>query len=291
VELHHFIVVPDNDNLLQTLSGNSLVVKTEKISAIDSIIEKSKLFDFHIHAIWVKSRTSLSNITFNEHWKDTPIALHVNNIGIFHHFLMQMPLMRMLNLRIYMPLDEKQQFTDIRILSSLGLETAAIIPDENPDWESLNDLMVYALLNIRTHGNIAPFNYLAEKFDVHARNDYSSVYFDQPQQYLHVDEQGHIALTNTALIGGNFVSEQLSDLVNIEEHEDYKKYLHAWTEYFIQTTECSNCEGWRVCLGKFSKNLTINKGCKSFFTDFLNTLEKNRLIKEKKKNLKLVWQP
>lgn len=287
----HFLVTPINDELFKKLEGCSLVIQTNKVNTVDSIVEKSNIYNFHIHTVWIQTEVPLSNVVFKENWPDIPVALQVSSIGIFHHFLNQLPVIRKLNLRVCIPLEEPKQYTDVRILSSLGLDTAVLFSSKTIDWDRLNDLMVYALLNIRPHGNIAPFNYLGDNFVVHKRNDYSSVYFNNPQNYLHIDDSGRIALTQEDLVKGNFISEKISDLNTIEDNLKYLEKIQSWKNCFIQPTECGCCEGWRICLGKYRDRLSVDKGCKEFFADFLKTIEKNNLLKQKRDNRKIVWQP
>ena len=287
--IEHFIVCPNKQTIFNSMEGESIVPVLSCLDDIPEMAKHVKEANAHLHCVIVRSVLPLSMQNFTEELKDAPIALYVGTVGNISEVIAQMGLLKELNIRIYLPLDRENNFSVIRILSSLGIETAASF-DATVDWERLADLMSYAFYGQMAHASIAPFNYLADRYNRIHRNDYSAVYFNDPTTYLHVDESGHVALTNEDLESGHYVSDSICDIDELNEMVAYQEKINEWHKFFLKQDGCAYCPSWRICLGKYESNNTdeVEYGCKDFFAEFYTAIEE---FKSLKLSVGQKWQP
>jgi hypothetical protein len=286
--ISHFLVCPMADSLINELRGESVVIRLTNLDDLPSTVDAVKRSDAHLHCLMVKASAPLSALSFKEEWKDIPIALYVSSMGNFPEFIKQLPILRQLTIRIYLPTHPQENNTAIRIISSLGIDTAIVFHNDGLDWEQLSDLMAYAYFAQAPHASIAPFDYMTTRYHRNQRNDFNAVYFDDPRTYLHLDKKGRVALTRAHLLAEKFIAQSMEQLGDIEQNEDYIDYLESWRSFFLQTDGCAYCPGWRLCLGKFSHTSPYDTGCKDFFTEFMNLVEQKQSMKNK---IKQLWQP
>lgn len=285
----HFLVVPPDKDLISKLDSQSLVPVIDSTEDIVLATEMVDHYNAHLHCLIICTRIPLTALDYKEEWRNIPIALFTPSMGRFSKMVKHLPVLRQLNIRIYLPTATKENYADIRILSSLGIETAVVFQKDGLAWDLLIDLMSYAYFARATHAPIAPFDYMAARFHSHQRNDYSAVYFDDPRTYLHLNRDGRIALTRADLLAGRFITQDLDELETIEQNEAYQNYLEAWRAFFLQPDGCAYCPGWRVCLGKYSHTNNRENGCQKFISEFLDALEMKQSLQEK--NTINIWQP
>ena len=287
----HFLVCPYEDSLWSRLKGKSVVIRIKEYGQIEDVIEYSKKYNFHLHCLWIQVHIPFSHFRVNDAWKDIPIALYVPELGEFALFMRNLALLRQMNIRVYFPSSKEANFSSIRILSSLGLETAILFDQSIVNWEKLNDLMTYALLNLTAHAPIAPFNYIASRYQPNQRNPWGAVYFDDASTYLHVDSSGRIALSEKDLSAGNFVLDRLDNIDTFVQSDKYADYLDDWRNEFLEEEGCAYCPAWRVCVGRFSNGMKSDQGCRTVFTDLLDTLEQYQSVDRYKNKHVEIWRP
>lgn len=287
----HFFVCPCEDKLLNRLEGKSVVIKIKEYTQIEDAIEYPKKYNFHLHCLWIQSHLPLAHFQVNENWRDIPIALYVPEVGEFAVFMRNLALLRKMNIRVYLPTSPESNFSSIRILSSLGLETAILFDQPNVNWEKLNDLMTYTLLNLTAHAPIAPFNYIASRYKPNQLTNWGAVYFDDASAYLHADPSGKIALSEKDLSAGNFVLDQIDSIDTFIKSKKYADHLDNWRNEFLKEDGCAYCPGWRVCVGRFSNGTISGQGCRSVFTDLMDTIEQYEMVDKSKNKHVDIWQP
>ena len=199
-------------------------------------------------------------------------------------------LLRDLNIRIFLNSDNKTNFTNLHILASLGIDCGIWFGENNIDWESLNDLMTYAIYGKVNHASIEPFQFIANNYSSARFTDYSSVYFENPYNYLHIDKDENIALSYKDLKNKNYVNTGFDTLPNIFENDNFKEAMLAWQQFFLKTEGCAYCQAWRVCMGKFCESIEKNPGCQQFFSDMMDAADHFLSVQHKNKR-KEVWQP
>ncbi len=286
--ISQFLVCPFDEQLLSALSGRSVVVRIDDIrelSRVEEVLERNRS---HLHCLVIESDASVVSLRYQESWSHIPIALFSPELGRFRDLAGQLGVLRKLNLRVYLPSDRAASFASLRVLSSLGIESALVFSKEGLDWERVADLMTYALLGQRPRAGIAPFNYVASRYQHERRTDFGAVYFDDPHTYLHVGAGGCVALSDADLKAGVYLAESVEELNNIENHQKFRAHEGRWREFFLKTDGCAYCPGWRICLGKHADTVERDPGCREFFAEFLDSVEQHQSLTSKGK---LVWQP
>lgn len=285
----HFLVCPSDQDLIRQLGNRSLVPRLNRPDDISKVVDTINTYGAHLHCLLIETNVPLSTIVFKQEWQNLPIALYTSGMGRFPQFVKQLPVLRQLNIRIYLPIESAENYTSIRIISSLGIETAVVFQEEGMNWESLSDLVSYAYFARAPHAPIAPFDYLVTRYHRNQRTDFNSVYFDDPRTYLHLDSKGKVALTKAHLLSGKFIAQSIDELGDIDQNNDYINHLESWRDFFLKPDGCAYCSGWRVCLGKFSNFKNRNKACMKFFSDFMDSIELKQSLNNK--GNKQIWQP
>lgn len=279
---------PPHPKLVEHLQGRKIAFRLESIESIGETVALNQRYETHMHCLIVMSRVPVTDLDFPQENCVLPIALFAPELGRFRNLVSKLQILKQMNIRIYLPIDCEENFSSLRILSSLGIASAAVFPSGNNDWERVSDLMTYALMGRVSRAPIEPFNYLAERYSANLRNDFSAVYFNDPTRYIHVDQEGRIALSTQELADQQFISAQIKDLDSLSENEMYRDRQESWRRFFLQTEGCAYCEAWRICLGRFSAHRRENEGCSDFFKEFLEAIELCQSLKMRKVEL---WQP
>jgi hypothetical protein len=282
---NHILVCPFNEDSLKKMKGKALVIRTDDFNLIPHI---DRVVNDHnkLHCILVIDKKKfLSAVPFREDWKDIPLTFYLGGMGSFKTFLTQLPMLRQSSLRVFFSTDKNRNLQDLTIMSSLGVDCGVWFGDNNnsTDWDALNDLMYYSIYTRTAHGDIEPFYYAVSHYDPQNITDFSSVYFDNPLRYLHMDENENVALTRADLENGNFISRGMDSLDKIEETPGYIKLRNRWEEFFLQTKGCAYCPAWRICLGKFAPYNEESSGCRPFFSDLMDAADHFRSVKQPKR--------
>lgn len=281
-------VCTPHQKLLERLRGRRLVLRIKSLGLINEAVVLSQQCGVQVHCLIVAGSAPLEDCDFAQEHRGIPVALFAPNLGRFRDLAPKLRILRDLNIRIYLPLDREENFGGLRILSSLGVPSAAVFHNGCIDWEKAADLMTYALLGRFRHAPIEPFQYLAEHYSGSQRDDFSAVYFNDATRYVHIDEEGHIALSSQDLEDQRFISAQLKDLDSLIENDEYRERVEIWRRFFLQAEGCAYCEAWRICLGKFNEFRDANDGCSAFFKEFLEVIEQYQILKTRKMQ---PWQP
>ena len=287
---NHILVCPFDENLIRKFHNQRLVII---LSDFDQIQNAHKLVNEcqnSLHCLVIYHNGSLASVPFHETWKGIPLALFVSEIGAFKEFMGRLPLLRDLNIRIFLSTDNKENYTSLHILASLGIDCGINFGEKEIDWEAMNDLMTYSIYGKVNHASIEPFQFIAGNYDPSRINDFSSVYFDNPQSYLHIDKDENIALTAKDMQDGKFILKGIENICKIFEDEKYEEAINAWQEFFLKENGCAYCQAWRICIGKFSVSADENPGCRQFFTDLMEASDHFISVQHKNKR-KEVWQP
>lgn len=267
---------------------SALVIRTSRPDRLGEIREEVRSRAVRLRCVVVETDLSLEEIPFDESWKGCPIALHIKRIGRYRTYSPDMPLLRELDIRIYVPADREENLTGLRILASLGVETAVEFTDTPPDWERVSDLMTYALLGLSPHAGIEPFSFIGEHYDPNKLTDFGTVYFDDPTQYLHLDEDGKVYVSPHDLRLKHVALDDAKDMDRVEETEAYRGRMEGWRQHFVHMDTCSTCPGWRLCGGAFSQ-FSKASDCSTLFGEMLDVVEQYQAITEER--TRSVWQP
>ena len=285
--MDHILVCPFNEKLLAKLNQRAIVINTNDFNSIRSIhkeINKS----VKLHAIKIQTEKPFSAISFQEDWINLPLAIYSPEFGKYKDFLDQSDLIRKLNIRIFLSSHFDFNFIGLRILSSLNISCGLYFNEETRNWDAINDLMHYAIYSRTRHAPIEPFDWLASHYEPTEYTDYDFVYFNNPTQYLHINEKEQIALTEMDLLNNIIIDEGIKSLDNIYENKKYIDFINSRYEMMLQMNECGFCPAFRICLGKFP-NLTNKKDtCRVFFSDLLDAADYH--FSKNKNNGTQLWQ-
>lgn len=266
---NHTIIIPFDENLLSKFRNNKIIVRTNAFNEIEKIFNSVE-YKNNLHAIWIEIDDILSSIAFSKEWAGIPLVIYGNDLGSFRNFIRIIDLFKKLNIQIFFPSNNPNTPTNLKILSSLGIYSGIWFGKEKIEWESIIDLMHYAIYNKAYHIPIEPFHYIASNYQMTRFLDFSSVYFNDPTKFLHVNSNEQIALTCSELTNGNFIADGLESINDIEENESYKNRLTSWQDFFLKEEGCAYCPSWRICLGKFSETSKDNSGCRDLFSDLID---------------------
>jgi len=284
--MQHIIVCPFNQGLIDRLHSRQLVIQDNNCDRIHDITRVGNRQN-RIHSIFLNLREPFGAVPFHESWKGIPLNISCPEMGFFKDVAKKLPLIKQLKLRVFLSSDHKNTYTQLRILSSLGIPCGIMFGELPVHWEALNDLMVYSVYGKAKHASIEPFQYIISHYRSVGRTDFSSVYFDNPMQFLHCSAEGKIALSAKDLAAGNFISENIDDLDRIQELPAFAERKNEWQKFFLKNSICASCPGWRVCLGKYAVQAETDPGCKQFYADTMDAADFYRMKNEKEQE---VWR-
>jgi hypothetical protein len=144
------VVCPFNERILSHLQGQRLVVKVDNFDGISQAAQIISSSNNNLHCVLIDVKIPLADIPFHQNWKNIPLAFHVPDIGHFPLLADKLSVMRQLNLRVYLPIDREENYTNLRILSSLGIASTVLIVstilckfDKGANWVApfLSDLI------------------------------------------------------------------------------------------------------------------------------------------------------
>jgi len=269
------LVIPNSESLFSRLRGQSLIVRCFREEEIQGISQAAQ-GNFHLKAVWLSKDAPLSSARLHESWADVPVAFEVTGVGDIQTVINMCPFLRGHNIRILIPGTSQENFVGLRILSSAGITPVVTLPSQGIDWEALNDLLHYDVYARVPHAPIEPFAYAVDRFRNRQALDLGPVYFDNPEAYLHVDEQGHVATSQKALESGTFLGHIDDGLDKICASEAYYAGLKGWRQHFLQDDGCAYCPGWRLCMGRCSDYLDQppeQSPCQGFFESLFEAVE------------------
>jgi len=282
----HIIVCPYNEELLDKLKERVIVISIDDPGIIQSIHKEANK-SLKLNAIKVQTENPLSSVAFQEDWINLPLAVYSPEFGKYKDILRKLNLIRKLNIRIYLSSHYDDNFTGLKILSSLNISCGLYFNEEPPSWDALNDLMHYAIYSNTKHAPIEPFDWLASHYEPTGYTDYSSVYFNDPTKYLHINEKEQIALNEKDLLNDEFIDEGIQSLDRICDNKKYNDSINSRYDVMLQMSECAFCPVFRICLAKFSNIAGKKDTCKAFFSDFMDAADYAYI---KRKNGTQTWQ-
>lgn len=279
------IVTLYKPEFIEKQRGRLFVVKTDDYGQIEDI---SRVCNTHnkLHTIVLTVNEPFSLIPFREEWKNIPIYLVVPEMGSFRDVAAKLNIIHQFKIRVFLNTDHKHTYTNLRILSSIGIPCGIHFGKIDPDWDVINDLMYYSVYGKVKHASIEPFEYVTSQYKPDIYTDFSAVYFNDPHQSVHMNEFGKIALTAEDLVSNKFITD-IEHFDSIEQNPLYKEGLKRWQQFFLDNHLCSYCPAWRVCLGKFADKAEVNSVCKKFFSDLMDAADYYRLKQQKGTE---VWQ-
>lgn len=269
------LVCPYEPDLLERLTGRVLALRVDSPGALAGAVGHARRAGHQVDCVIVETAGPLDAFPFQEDWAGIPLALFAPEFGHFRNMARHMPVMRKLDLRVYLPADRPANVSGLRILSSLGVASCAVLHCAQVDWEAIADLMTYAVLGRVPHAPIEPFTWIARHYDPAGYTDWGALYFDDPKAFLHVDAAGRVALSGNELRQGIFVADDIGVIGDPRDILGYSERLDDWRRFFLDNHSCARCASWRVCLGRFARD-SAEGGCDAFFAEMMAVAEQFR---------------
>jgi hypothetical protein len=273
---------------LPRLAGKPVIFIADSVVPAAEVLKVSKDYQISTPCVRLISRTLLAEVKLDEGWGDTPLTLEPRGLGRMREVVRRLEMLSHFNVRVYLPAATIEDCINLRLLSSLGINCCANVagnPGRTVQWKALKDLAVYSLYTRRPIGEIDPFTYISRHYNGCGLVDFRSVYFNDPSKYLHVDEEGRLSLTREDQSCGVFLEVPVEDYRSVRDTDCFANVINAWKSYFIERNQCSECEGWRVCIGAFSHYR--DPGCAEVFGEVLAGAEHYRQV-QKRQTLR--WQ-
>jgi hypothetical protein len=268
------LVLPFNETLIANLAGRVLAVRVDDPLDIVRAAEYVRSSANRLSMIILDSPVPLDEVPFDEPWTGIKLAVFAPRMGQLRNLARRLRLVRGLNPTVYLSADDPENLTALRILSSVGIRCAAVFGDRGPaDWEGLTDLMTYALATTIAHGPIEPFSTIAARYRTDGWIEWGPVFFDDPKDFLHLDQDGRIALSRRELLDKDFIETDIGRLDEAIDSEPYRRRIDVRGRLFLEYHPCSRCPGWRICLEKFSKNGNDRSGCAAFAAEIITLLD------------------
>jgi hypothetical protein len=174
---------------------------------------------------------------------------------------------------------------EARLLASLGVHAGIWITPGKIDWDRLDDLLHYAAYGMVDHATIEPFDRVLSKYDPDKRFDPAGAMFDDPCRYLHVSADGDVALSREEFEYGKFIG-RVNALEAVLSDPRYEERTWPYGKSFLKFDDCSRCEAWRTCLGRFAAVAGPDFACRKYFS---NLVEAAEAFREERKSKIQMW--
>ncbi len=284
------IVCPGSETTLQGFTGRSVALRLNGRHDLAEGVAAVRKSGNTLFCVIVESDRPLADMKFDDRHRGIPLAVMAPALGRFRDLARHLDRLRTLNLRVYLPCDPPDNRAGLRILSSVGIHCCADFRNGATDWQALADLATYAVLERTPHAAMEPFAFMASNYHTAHRLDWGRVIFDDPGHFLHLDGTGRVALTQAELAEGRFVATNLTEIKAPEEFPPIRERLRSWRHYFADNHPCAFCGGWRLCLGKFSRDLAAHPGCAEFFVEMIDLARQHAALQAASEE-RHIWQP
>jgi radical SAM protein with 4Fe4S-binding SPASM domain len=279
-KMKHILVCEDNEELIRKFSFEAIVVKTknpEHVGHIGRVVEETN----KVHCIELTIEDNLSGLNPLDDWKEVPLHIKAPRMGHFLDFVRVRHLLAPLSVRVFLNSGYEETYTDLQLMSSLGINCGLYF-DENPiNWKECTDLMDFVVYPKVPRATVEPFHYIITEYQPKETINFSGVYFNNPEKYLHIDKNENVALTAENLTAGKYLFNGVEQIQNIAENKAYKAYFQTWKKKFHKISACSACPAWRICGGFFENRLESNPGCREAFSELIDAADLHYNNKEK----------
>jgi len=266
-------VCPHDPALLGRFRGRTVAVRVDDPGQVCTAVTDVAKSGNKLLCVILSPRLPLDTVKLFDEWKDIPVVLMCPGLGRFRKLAGRLNLCRKLNLRVFLPCS-RANLVGLRILASLGIPCGVTFGVKEPDWEALTDLMTYAILGAAPHAAIEPFTFIAHRYKPAEHTKWGCVYFDDPEEFLHLDSSGHVAFSQRELLGGRFISREIDRLETLDEVPGIADDPDRGKGIFLENNPCSVCGGWRLCRGAFARKGRHPDGCSEFFAELMEVVER-----------------
>ena len=278
---HIYIIPKGQPQLIKQLKGKSIALSVDSLEEMTTML--SLPFDNTIETIFFRSSKPLSELELTEITKKFPTKIIVNEIGKLNDVILNSANLREKNIRIYLSMLSEEHYTQLLILSSLGIQCGVYFPDNTTvNWEKLNELISSNIYSLTNNPVIEPFNYVINQYSSNSYSDIDLSLLDNDKIYLFLDKEEIPSLfsnNNKRNIGKYMVLDNGECEISIPE--DNIDFVYDMLE---QGHDCAFCPAFKICTGNFKEVENAYPACRDFFSDLYDAIEYSIEKKEKIKD-------
>jgi radical SAM protein with 4Fe4S-binding SPASM domain len=257
------LLSPFNISLLEKIKDWSLIVKTNDIDEIDDIVY---YFKGSHNLILLQA----NDVDFHKlsNFRDANITIHTNKVD---HISLELSK----KIKIFLRSNSKENYARIIELSKNGFHSGIWIDNQwEVKWSELFDLFDFYKENCFPVTPIEPFHHILTTFSNRQFQSYTTVYYNDPGKFLHLDGKGNIAFCLEDLEHKEFIG----NIYNVSALDEIKNFKNKYHSYFLERHICAACPAWSICRGSL-KNHMATKKCKELFLELIKF--KNDMIENK----------
>lgn len=215
------IVKYDHD-LLSRIRDEKIIVVTDSINNLE-LQYKDSLHDKEVIAMVIKMPyLTIAQLELDPNWETIPIVIYAYNVGSYDSILRNISLFKRMNMRIYLSGDCEDVFTDLKFLSSLGIDCGLDLTSCNTIYDDkLLDFASYYYLSQGKHASVEPFEFILKHINDDENKNFSQVFFNDPLLFI-------------------------SDLEDNAQSVLNKK-LDSYYSHFINLDDCAKCAAFKIC--------------------------------------------
>jgi hypothetical protein len=272
----HMLVLPDADKLFADLAPFDKVVLTGLApERVIPVIQALREREISVYAVVVEG-TSLQQILstpglvdrLDGPFRPNQVVLRITRFdrkGILIRFA---GVLSRVDARVEGPLQNATDAEAFKILTSLGVRSRIDVRQEGLDWSSVEELLTDNFLAMTARASLDPFTMLyGIHEDPESRLSLGSVYFDDCRDYLQVDRNGRLYLTQAKLAAGKPLDATLADRNELADLAPCAEAAQLLRRHLQEATDCAFCGGFRACRAYFRPAYT-GSACSQMFATF-----------------------
>lgn len=274
----HFLIIDHTPKTFDDLRGENLIIKMDNYLNIKYIYDSYRRNN-HVHAIWLyMPMMSLSYLPIDEEWIDIPIIAWIYDLGDMNIIFHEIDILKKMSIRIFLPLSVKENFTSLKLLSSLGIDSGFTYSEcKSIDSDKLMDLASYFYMSPYNHASIEPFDYIWRNLNAEQNLNIDTVYFINPKRYIFMDSEHNIAFSGVNLKNGEYIGK-FEDFEKIEFVAEYNYKLKNYYSHFDKLDNCSKCPNFKICSRNLQTKLT---DCENVIAEIYEYAELRGQIEQK----------
>jgi hypothetical protein len=251
--------------LLKCIKNKQIVVYVDSLDMLECKFAEAKQNNHVVAFVALLPYTSISQIELKREWAEIPLVIYAYNIGDYDTFFENIEKFKAQDIRIYLHSRSSNFFTDLKIMSSLGIDCGVFFEEGvRVDDEKLLDLASYYYISPVPHATIEPFEFILRHIRDEENVTFDNVYFDNPLLYTDVSSKLNL--------------EQV-DLNN----DCFDLKMQLYYKHFMNLDECSKCPAFKICNHKMLFKLnscseTMNEIFE--YAEMKNNMKKQQPIKK-----------
>lgn len=268
----HILVTQYNWPIEEYLKGNALIVYINHFDDIKNVrkhIDDTTIINGYVY---IDRYASLETIDIKPELCDAPLFLYINRLGQFREVYHKLEMMKRMKVVIIFTGSENTACTDAQIVSSLGIHTGIALSSDSQLGNNVLDLITYTFYGTTPHAEIEPFSTIERYYDGESYVSPNLANFINPNRYIHVDKDQHIAFSRADLEQKKFIGDNLSVIRDAKLQDAIDEKEREWQKLFIDNHPCTFCPAFRVCSGYFASHQKEGR-CREVMTELLDAIE------------------